>query len=450
LADRIRDTSSCLSTLVLVFLARHSATGTMASLDELLQQCDKNTLVGVVKCLCDVSEEYLNNPEGAVELDSEKAKEIVREALMEIKLAEKCQQDKDRNAFAVVLGAREAATGKSEFQMAEVGGRERASTGLLVVGGDVLSLVSTFLSWEKVALQREWEVPGGRVVHSCHISPCSTMLLTASGNELHLWDAASGLLKATFKGHTSVVWGCRFFPDGKTIVTASGDRTLKVWDVESGSLVRTLAGHTDLAYCVDVSLDNVRILSASYENTWKLWNARTGELLHTEHMGGRSCCCSFSPNGRLVLVGCGDNLMLHDSSIFQLQHTLTGHSNLVMSCSFAPDGATILSGSFDRTMKLWSTTTGQHLRTFAGHSACVRSCSFSPSGHAIYSASDDGTLMMWTTATGQLDGIIDKDSNVPHSWPHSICASSDGKHIVSGDSGGLVKTWRVGQGGLVK
>ena len=104
----------------------------MSSLDELLQRCDKNTLVGVVKSLCVVSEEYLNDPEVADEF-SEEIKDIVRKALMEIKLAEKRQQDKDRNAFAVVLGAREA-TGKSEFQMAEAGGRERASTGLLVVG----------------------------------------------------------------------------------------------------------------------------------------------------------------------------------------------------------------------------------------------------------------------------------------------------------------------------
>ena len=54
--------------------------------------------------------------------------------------------------------------------------------------------------------------------------------------------------------------------------------------------------------------------------------------------------------------------------------------------------------------------------------------------------------MMWTTATGQLDGIIDKDTNEPR----SICASSDGKYIVSGHEGGFVKTWRVGRGSVVK
>jgi WD40 repeat protein len=136
-----------------------------------------------------------------------------------------------------------------------------------------------------------------------------------------------------------------------------------VWDVASGSLVRTLVGHTSWVMCVDVSPDNTRILSASFKKTWKLWSSRTGELQHTEQTDVSPYCCSFSLNGSLLLVGCGNSLRLHDSTTYQLQHTLTGHSNFVRSCSFAPDGATILSGSDDRTMKLWSTTTGHCLRT---------------------------------------------------------------------------------------
>jgi WD40 repeat protein len=330
--------------------------------------------------------------------------------------------------------------------VAEAGGRERASTGLLAVGNDVLSFISTFLSWGKVMLQHEWNAPGGRAVFFCHISPCGTMILTSSGKDLQLWDAATGLLKRTFKGHIDGVGECRFFPDGKTIVSASGDCDLKVWDVASGSLVRTLAGHTDCVNCVDVSPNDARILSSSYDYTWKLWNARTGELLHTEHLDGHSFCCSFSPNGRLILVACDHDLALYDSTTFQLQHTLAGHGDEVMSCSFAPDGATILSSSWDCTMKLWSTSTGQHLRTLAGHSACVRSCSFSPSGHEVYSSSQDGTLVIWTTATGQLDAIIDTD--YPNK-PLSVCASSDGKCIVSGHDHGAVKMWRVRRGGLM-
>jgi WD40 repeat protein len=327
--------------------------------------------------------------------------------------------------------------------VAEVGGRNRTFTGLLTVGGDVLSLMSTFLSWEKVRLQREWKVPYGEMA-SCHISPCSTMILTCAGHDLYLWDAATGVLKGTLKGHTSLVMSCRFFPDGKTVVSASFDNTLKVWDVELGSLVRTLVGHTGPVNCVGVSPDNERILSGSSDRMWKLWNVKTGELQRTECLDGGTFCCSFSPDGKFFLVGCGCYLKLRGSTTHQLQHRLTGHQNLVLSCSFTPDSTIVLSGSHDHTMKLWSTATGQCFRTLDGHCDPIQSCSFSPSGHEIFSASDDKTLMRWKVATGQLEGVFDENH-----VSHSVCVSPDGKCVVSTHGAcdrtgvAVVKMWRV-------
>jgi WD40 repeat protein len=429
----------------------------MADLNELLQRCDKNALVGAVKSICDALEYYQEYQTD--EVDRKKVKNIIHGALFKMKVAEKRQRDKDQNAFTVVLGAGVVA-GKQNFQFAEAGGRERTPTGLLAVGGDVLSFTSTFLSWEKVKLLREWKSPRQRPhyavqrhdwrVQSCHISPCSSMIVTSSGPSLHLWDAVSGLLKNTFEGHTDTVVSCRFCPDGKNIVSGSDDKTLKVWDVASGSLVRTLVGHTHEVACVDVAPDNAHILSTSkYDETWKLWNSRTGELQHNEQMYPSFCnSCSFSPGGSLFLVGCDNDLRLYDSTTYQLLRTFIGHGDPIRSCSFAPDGATILSGSVDTKMKLWSTTTGQCLRTLDGHSRYVQSCSFSPSGHEIYSVSGDNTIAMWTAATGQLEGIVDSPEQEVH-WtlstvtPVSICASPDGKSIVGGYHDGTVKMWCV-------
>ena len=91
-------------------------------------------------------------------------------------------------------------------------------------------------------------------------------------------DATSGLLISTFEGHTDTVNSCRFFPDGKTVVSASCDYTLKVWDVATGSLVRTLVGHTSYVLCVEVSPDNTRILSTSFDNTWNCGTPERGNF----------------------------------------------------------------------------------------------------------------------------------------------------------------------------
>ena len=40
------------------------------------------------------------------------------------------------------------------------------------------------------------------------------------------------------------------------------------------------------------------------------------------------------------------------------KRTLSGHSDEVTSCSFSPDGASVLSGSYDKTLKIWDAATG--------------------------------------------------------------------------------------------
>ena len=77
---------------------------------------------------------YLDELEDAGELNSGDVETIIQEALFEMQVAEKRQQDKDRNAFTVVVGAGVTA-GNPDFQMAGIGGQERASTGLLSFEG---------------------------------------------------------------------------------------------------------------------------------------------------------------------------------------------------------------------------------------------------------------------------------------------------------------------------
>jgi WD40 repeat protein len=116
----------------------------------------------------------------------------------------------------------------------------------MAVGSDVLTIVSTFLAWEKVELQREWQVGG--MWEQCSFSPCGNFILTcAAGSSyaLKLWGARSGELVRVFEDFTEEVHDCCFTPDGKTVVTAELDGMLRLWNVKTGTLSRTLEGHTD-------------------------------------------------------------------------------------------------------------------------------------------------------------------------------------------------------------
>jgi tetratricopeptide (TPR) repeat protein len=69
------------------------------------------------------------------------------------------------------------------------------------------------------------------------------------------------------------------------------------------------------------------------------------------------------------------------------------HTAVVTSISLSPDGRYALSGSYDKTLKLWEG--GRCLRTFEGHTGVVASVALSPEGRYALSASQDETLRVW-------------------------------------------------------
>jgi WD40 repeat protein len=75
--------------------------------------------------------------------------------------------------------------------------------------------------------------------------------------------------------------------------------------------------------------------------------------------------------------------------------TLKVHSEIVLSVSFSPDGKRIVSGGWDKTVKVWDAQAGQETLTLKGHAVEVSSVCFSPDGNRIVSGSYDKTLKVW-------------------------------------------------------
>ncbi|EDR01074.1 uncharacterized protein LACBIDRAFT_395470 [Laccaria bicolor S238N-H82] len=150
---------------------------------------------------------------------------------------------------------------------------------------------------------------------------------------------------------------------------------------------------------------------------------------------------AFSPDGIHIVSGSDDKTVrVWDAQTGQsVMDPLKGHSSLVTSVAFSPDGRHIVSGSNDDTVRVWDAQTGQSIMDpLKGHDHIVTSVAFSPDGRHIVSGSNDETVRVWDAQTGQsvMDPLKGHDHDVT-----SVAFSPDGRHIVSGSNDETVRVW---------
>lgn len=129
---------------------------------------------------------------------------------------------------------------------------------------------------------------------------------------------------------------------------------------------------------------------------------------------------------------------------FKLTKTLTGHSDSVWSIALSSNGKTLVSGSEDKTIKVWDFPSGKLRHTLTGHTDTVRSLAISGDGKTLASSSGDKTIALWNLQTGTLIRTLTGHTSTV--W--SVAISSDGKTLVSGSQDDTIKVWNLHTGQL--
>ena len=149
---------------------------------------------------------------------------------------------------------------------------------------------------------------------------------------------------------------------------------------------------------------------------------------------------AFSSDGTQIVSGSDDkSVRVWDASTGVGVKVLKGHTGLVNSVAFSSDGTQIVSGSYDNSVRVWDASTGAEVKVLKGHTGSVYSVAFSGNGTQIVSGSDDNSVRVWDALTGAEVKVLKGHT----SSVKSVAFSSDGTQIVSGSNDQSVRAYSL-------
>jgi WD40 repeat protein/tRNA A-37 threonylcarbamoyl transferase component Bud32 len=222
------------------------------------------------------------------------------------------------------------------------------------------------------------------------------------------------------------------------------------WQHQTHIALLTLKGHTNATSSVAFSPDGRRIVTGGGDNTAKVWDAATGKELVT--LRGHTnwvIYAAFSPDGQRVFTGSSEAAKVWDAATGNELDTFDAHTNSRSWLATSPDGRRILTGAVDVVTgavdtahrivtRAWDAASGRELLNLKGSSGWLPCVAFSPDGQRIVTGKLDEARLLDAASGRQLLTLKTKAA--------SVAFSPDGLRIVTGGFGGEVTVWDASSG----
>mmetsp|Transcript_26117 Transcript_26117/g.84538 ORF Transcript_26117/g.84538 Transcript_26117/m.84538 type:complete len:286 (-) Transcript_26117:1235-2092(-) len=158
--------------------------------------------------------------------------------------------------------------------------------------------------------------------------------------------------------------------------------------------------------------------------------------------------CAFNKQGDQFITGSYDRTCkLWQTETGEELLTLEGHRNVVYAIAFNnPWGDKVITGSFDKTCKVWNVKNGDLQHTYRGHATEIVCLSFNPLGSMVATGSMDNTARLWDVATGEcLHALLGHTAEIV-----SLNFATDGHRIITGSFDHTIKVWDVSTGRCIR
>lgn len=332
------------------------------------------------------------------------------------------------------------------------------------------------------------------------------LVASSANGAVVVWDLNTGTqAHPPLRMHSRGVWDVDVDPAQSRIVSAGDDGRIIIWNIDhdrrkngDGVWIATTDGasvkpleyadfHGDRVFSVAFSPDGRRIVSSGSDNrvlVWKPENAKPVDLkarvegrretskmdLVLKSHSAPARCVRFSPDpaGRLILSASDDNtVVVWDAASGRKLHTLQGHGTWVRACAFAPQSldfshksegrvdATVLTGSYDKTVRLWRLSQANGELVFDQERNEVLDVAYDPKQNRVAVAREDGVVRMYkvpqrtrTTAAGW---SIVRDLQEGHEFLATTAVffkpdPKNGRRFLTGAMDGTVRLWNADTG----
>lgn len=248
---------------------------------------------------------------------------------------------------------------------------------------------------------------------------------------IRVWDAASGTLRASLPHEADITFSL-MSGGGKRLLSGTADNVAHIWTLGTGGRAASQIElpHDSTLQEIHDGMNGQRVLTlAGYEA--RLWDVDTGAepvLIETwidvNHI-------AISPDGERVAFATGyGQAAVHDietgRELFHVQH-----DDVVFDVVFSADGRRLLTGSRDRSARIWETREGRPVAAPLSHESSVSGVSFSSTGLQVATITEDETVRIWD---------LTPKPRHPHEYVKTVEFFPDGKHVLTaGDAD--AKVW---------
>lgn len=282
------------------------------------------------------------------------------------------------------------------------------------------------------------------------------------------WQSESYVLKQ--QGHYFDMNALAYSSDGQNIVTGGDDGKVKVWNTTSGLCFVTFADHASAISALEYVKQGQVIFSASLDGTVRAFdmiryrNFRT----FTSPTPVQFSSLAVDPSAEVVAAGSNDSFEIFMWSVQtgKLLDVLAGHEGPVSALTFSSASNLLASGSWDKTIRLWSVFGRSRAAEPFSLNSDVLALAFRPDGRELAASTLDGQISFWDVVNGQQTSLIEgrKDisggrkvddriaaaNNASGKSFTSLAYTADGSCIIAGGNSKYVVIYDVREGVMVK